>query len=83
VGLWRTLVTPGTTEELAAPLAATTRVRFYEAYETTAQGAVPALASIRGLEFQLDGQSDLAPRGSAAPTTTSLNTSIFFNNRPD
>jgi prepilin-type N-terminal cleavage/methylation domain-containing protein len=83
VGLWRTLVTSGTSEELAAPLAATARVRFYEDYETTAQSAVPALASIRGLEFQLDGQSDQAPRGSAAPTTTSLSTSIFFNNRPD
>jgi hypothetical protein len=83
VGLWRTLVTPNISEELAAPLAATARVRFYEDYETTAQTAVPALASIRGLEFQLDGQSDLAPRGSAAPTTTSLSASIFFHNRPD
>ena len=84
VGLWRTLVTPGTAEELAAPLANTARVRFYVDYGTTAQAAVPGtLASIRGLEFQLDGQSDQAPRGSAAPTTTSLNTSIFFNNRPD
>jgi prepilin-type N-terminal cleavage/methylation domain-containing protein len=84
VGLWRTLVTPGTTEELAAPLAATARVRFYVDYGTTPQAAVPGtLASIRGLEFQLDGQSERAPRGSAAPTTTSLNNSIFFNNRPD
>jgi prepilin-type N-terminal cleavage/methylation domain-containing protein len=84
VGLWRTLVTPGTTEELTAPLANTARVRFYEDYGTTAQAAVPGtLASIRGLEFQLDGQSDQTPRGSAAPMTTTLNTSIFFNNRPD
>jgi hypothetical protein len=83
IGLWRTLVTPNISEELAAPLAATARVRFYEDYETTAQSAVPALASIRGLELQLDGQSDLAPRGSAAPTTTSLSSSIFFHNRPD
>jgi len=83
VGLWRTLVTPNVSEELAAPLAATARVRFYEDYETTPQSVVPALASIRGLEFQLDGQSDLAPRGSAVPTTTSLSASIFFNNRPD
>lgn len=84
VGLWRTLVTPGTTEELTAPLANTARVRFYVDYGTTAQAAVPGtLASTRGLEFQLDGQSDRAPRGSAAPITTSLSTSIFFNNRPD
>jgi hypothetical protein len=84
VGLWRTLVTPGTAEELTAPLANTARVRFYVDYGTTAQAAVPGtLASIRGLEFQLDGQSEQAPRGSAAPITTSLNTSIFFNNRSD
>lgn len=84
VGLWRTLVTPNSTEELAAPLAATARVRFYVDYGTTAQAAVPGtLASIRGLEFQLDGQSERAPRGTAAPRTTSLNASIFFNNRPD
>jgi hypothetical protein len=84
IGLWRTLVTPGTAEELAAPLANTARVRFYVDYGTTAQAAVPGtLASIRGLEFQLDGQSEQAPRGSAAPITTSLNSSIFFNNRSD
>jgi hypothetical protein len=77
-------VTPGTAEELAAPLANTARVRFYVNYAATPQDAVPgSLASIRGLDFQIDGQSDLAPRGSAAPMTTSLNTSIFFNNRPD
>ncbi len=84
VGLWRTLVTPSTAEELTAPLANTARVRFYVDYGTTAQAAVPGtLASIRGLEFQLDGQSEQAPRGTAAPITTSLNTSIFFNNRSD
>ncbi|HEY7612154.1 MAG TPA: prepilin-type N-terminal cleavage/methylation domain-containing protein [Gemmatimonadales bacterium] len=83
IGLWRTLVTPNIAEELTAPLAATARVRFYRDYVATPQSAVPALASIRGFEFQLDGQSDLAPRGSAAPTTTTLSTSIFFNNRSD
>ena len=84
VGLWRTLVTPGTAEELTAPLANTARVSFYVDYGTTAQAAVPGtLASIRGLEFELDGQSEQTPRGSAAPITTSLSTSIFFNNRPD
>ena len=84
VGLWRTLVTPNITEELAAPLDTTARVRFYVNNGTTAQSAVPgSLGSIRGFEFQLDGQSTRAPRGSSAPKTTSLNTTIFFNNRPD
>ena len=84
VGLWRTLVTPGITEELAAPFDTTARVRFYVDGGTTAQSAVPgSLGTIRGFEFQLDGQSNRAPRGSSAPMKTSLNTSIFFNNRPD
>ena len=49
-----------TAEELTAPLANTARVRFYVDYGVTAQAAVPGtLASIRGLEFQLDGQSEL------------------------
>ena len=77
-------MTPGTGEELTAPLANTARVSFYVDYGTTAQAAVPGtLASIRGLEFELDGQSEQTPRGSTAPITTSLSTSIFFNNRPD
>ena len=68
VGLWRTLVTPGTAEELTAPLANTARVRFYVDYGATAQAAVPGtLASIRGLEFQLDGQSEQAPRAAPRP----------------
>lgn len=84
VGLWRTLVTTGTTEELAAPMDTTARIRFYVDDNPTPQTAVPAsLSSIRGLEFQLDGQSDRTPYGSSGPTTTWLNTSIFFTNRPD
>jgi prepilin-type N-terminal cleavage/methylation domain-containing protein len=84
VGLWRTPLSAGVAEELAAPFDTTARVNFYVNYATTAQSAVPgSLASIRGLEFKLDGQSDLAPKGYTSPKVTSLTTSMFFSNRPD
>jgi prepilin-type N-terminal cleavage/methylation domain-containing protein len=84
VGLWRTPLSGGAAEELAAPFDTTAHVNFYVNYATTAQSSVPAsLSTIRGLELQLDGQSDLAPKGYASPKVTSLTTSMFFSNRPD
>jgi len=82
-GLWRTLVTPNTTEELAAPFDATARVNFYNLNVTPAQAAVPTLANIRGLELLLNGMSERTPAGSAAPKTANMTTSVFFENRPD
>lgn len=82
-GLWRTLVTGGTTEELAAPFDATARVNFYNLNTTPAQAAVPTLADIRGLELLLNGMSERTPSGSAAPKTANMTTSVFFENRPD
>ena len=81
--LWRTLVTPNTTEELAAPFAATARVNFYNLNATPAQAAVPALGNIRGLELLLNGSSERTPSGSAGPKTANMTTSVFFENRPD
>jgi prepilin-type N-terminal cleavage/methylation domain-containing protein len=85
IGLWRTtLGIGGTTEEIAAPFAATARVNFYVLNNATAQAAVPAsLSDIRGLELVLDGMSERAPGGSTAPKTVNLTTSVFFQNRPD
>jgi hypothetical protein len=83
-GLWRTPVSSaGDTEELAAPFDATARVNFYNLNVVPAQAAVPALANIRGLELLLHGSSERTPGGSAAPKTTTLNTSVFFENRND
>ena len=83
-GLWRTLVTPNTSEELAAPFNNTARVRFYVLNATTAQAAVPTpLSDTRGLELALDGMSEKTPRGSASPKVTSVTTSVFFENRRD
>jgi prepilin-type N-terminal cleavage/methylation domain-containing protein len=85
IGLWRTtLGIGGTTEELAAPFAATARVNFYVLNNATAQAAVPAsLQDIRGFELVLNGMSERAPGGSTAPKTFGLTTSVFFQNRPD
>jgi prepilin-type N-terminal cleavage/methylation domain-containing protein len=84
VGLWRTLVTTGDTEELAAPFANTARVNFYRLNSATPEMAVPAqLSEVRGLELVLDGMSERTPAGSTAPKTTNVRTSVFFENRPD
>jgi prepilin-type N-terminal cleavage/methylation domain-containing protein len=82
-GLWRTMVTGGITEELAAPFDATARVNFYNLDVVPAQAAVPPLANVRGLELLLNGMSERTPAGSAAPKTANMTTSVFFENRPD
>jgi prepilin-type N-terminal cleavage/methylation domain-containing protein len=83
-GLWRTLLGPNTTEELAAPFDTTARVRFYVLNGTVAQTAVPSpLSGTRGFEFVLDGMSEATPRGSPSPKVSSVTTSVFFQNRPD
>jgi prepilin-type N-terminal cleavage/methylation domain-containing protein len=85
IGLWRTTLDQGgNTEELAAPFDATARVNFYVGNNATAQAAVPAdLKTVRGLELVLNGMSDRAPGGSAAPKTANMTTAVFFENRPD
>jgi prepilin-type N-terminal cleavage/methylation domain-containing protein len=83
IGLWRTMVSTGATEELAAPFDATARVNFYNLDVTPAQAAVPPLANVRGLELRLNGMSERTPSGSAAPKTATLTTSVFFENRTD
>ena len=83
--LWRDVLS-GTTisEELAAPFDSTARFRFYVTGALTAQDAVPSPRSLtRGIEIHLDGLSETAPLGSAAPKRIGLTTSIFFKNRHD
>jgi prepilin-type N-terminal cleavage/methylation domain-containing protein len=83
-GLWRTMVTGGATEELAAPFDASARVNFYVLNNATAQSAVPVpLSNTRGLELLLHGASEQTPGGSAGPKVANLTTSVFFENRPD
>jgi prepilin-type N-terminal cleavage/methylation domain-containing protein len=83
-GLFRTVVSTGSTEELATPFNNTARVNFYVLNAATAQAAVPAsLGDVRGLELVLNGMSERTPAGSTAPKTVNLTTSVFFENRPD
>jgi prepilin-type N-terminal cleavage/methylation domain-containing protein len=83
-GLFRTMVSGGTTEEIATPFDNTARVNFYVLNAAVAQAAVPAsLANIRGLELVLNGASERTPGGSAAPKMATVTTSVFFENRPD
>jgi prepilin-type N-terminal cleavage/methylation domain-containing protein len=83
-GLFRTMVSGGTTEELAAPFNNTARVNFYVLNAATAQAAVPALlANVRGLELVLTGMSERTPGGSTGPKSANVTTSVFFENRPD
>ena len=87
IGLWRTRLDaagPNNTEELAAPFDATARVNFYVNNNAVAQAALPAdLSTVRGLELVLNGASDRAASGTAAPKVATLTTSVFFENRPD
>lgn len=83
-GLFRTMVSGGTTEELATPFANTARVNFYVLNAATAQSAIPApLSDVRGLEVVLNGLSERIPGGSTAPKSANVTTSVFFENRPD
>jgi hypothetical protein len=84
LGLWRTTVTGGATEELAAPFAATARVNFYVLNNAAPQAAVPApLTNTRGLELVLNGLSERAPSGTTVAKSAPVTTSVFFENRPD
>ncbi len=79
--LWRTNVTSGAREEIAAPYDASARFRFYASADT-AQSAVPLpLSSIRGIELLLAGASENTPRGRTSPAVAPLVTAIFFRNR--
>jgi len=80
-GLWRTLETSGSAEELAAPFDANARFRFYRIDEDTARTVVPPLTEIRGLELALVGASEKTRFGRATPETTRLQTAVFFMNR--
>jgi prepilin-type N-terminal cleavage/methylation domain-containing protein len=86
IGLWRTrLDAPNpNTEELAAPFDVSARVNFYVNNSAVAQAALPAdLSTVRGLELVLNGASDRAASGTAAPKVATMTTSVFFENRPD
>jgi hypothetical protein len=80
--LWRKNTAANTSEELIAPFDSSARFRFYVNGTADAQDAAPALlADLRGLEFQLNGESERASLTTASPTAAELRTAVFFMNR--
>jgi hypothetical protein len=79
VALWRTIA-GGRSDELVAPFDGSAKFRFYVAGSSAAQSAVPSpLSNMRGVELDLNSESDRAPSGSTI-RTTKLVTAVFFNN---
>lgn len=71
-------------EELAAPLEASTRFGFYINNARAASDTVPtALGDLRGIELRLVGESVRAARGTDRAEQSRLTTAVFFLNRPD
>lgn len=81
VGLWRTLLSSGATEELSAPFDASARFRYYRADQDTVDTNVPTLSEIRGIRLELVGGSVHSRFGRTNPETSQLQTAVFFMNR--
>ena len=80
--LWRINLDANTSEEIVAPFTGSSRFRFFEGVNTTAQATVPAvLDSIRGLEVRLMGASDRLRFSDGEPSTSDMRTAVFFMNR--
>ena len=80
--LWRRNVDANTREELVAPFDDDASFGFFLTNATTPQATPPTvLDSIRGLEVRLVGESDRSSFTTGEPTTTELQTAIFFMNR--
>lgn len=84
IGLFRTVMQTGATEELSAPYDNNSKFRFFIGNSTTAQDAVPAdLSTLRGIELLMNGMSEKIPSGSTAKTTATFTTAVYFKNRLD
>jgi len=82
IGLYRTVVTGNTTEELSAPYASGAKFRFFVGSSQTAQDAVPAqLSTLRGLELVMAGNSEKIPIGGTQKEQAPFTTAVFFKNR--
>jgi prepilin-type N-terminal cleavage/methylation domain-containing protein len=82
IGLWRTLVTSGITEEIAAPFDTSAVFRFYVNNADSSQAAVPAqLSTLRGLEFVFNALSERVAQGRTKAQQARTTTAVFFKNR--
>lgn len=84
IGLFRTRMENGQTEELSAPYDNTAKFRFFIGSNLTAQDNPPAnLSTIRGIELNMTGMSERAPSGDVAKQKAPFITAVFFKNRLD
>jgi prepilin-type N-terminal cleavage/methylation domain-containing protein len=80
--LWRTVLSSGTSEEIASPFDPGARFRFYVNGGLNPQNGVPAqLSSISGLELAFDGRSDRTPLGANGAKVVQFATAVFFQNQ--
>jgi hypothetical protein len=81
-GLYRTVVTAGTSEELSAPYANDASFKFFVGSALTSQTSPPAdLSKLRGIELNMTGLSEKIPRQAMAQETAPFVTAVFFKNR--
>ena len=79
--LWRTALSTGTRDELAAPFDTGSTFQFLVGSRFTVRITAPAiLDSVVGLHLRLVGQSELTPEGKTAPSRFDLSTNIVFRN---
>jgi hypothetical protein len=84
LGLFRTVVATGATEELSAPFDATAKFMFYVGSSTTPVANPPGdLSTLRGVEMKLNGMSERNPSGSTGKYKAPFPTAVFFKNRLD
>ena len=82
IGLWRTPIATGVTEEIAAPFDPDSGFRFYVLNAATAQNAPPLdLADLRGIQLVLDGESEMVTMGDTDYKKFNLTVAVFFMNR--
>lgn len=85
-GLFRTIIFPDGAEqgeELVAPFASTARFRFFVTSDNANAFDNPPgdLTTIRGIELNLDGMSEVRALGQSANEKAPFTTAVFFKNR--
>jgi len=82
VALWRTLLTSGLTEEIAAPFDTSAVFKFFVQNTDTSQAGVPAqLSDVRGIDIVFNALSERNAQGRTEPQQARATTAVFFKNR--
>jgi hypothetical protein len=82
IALWRTLLTSGLTEEVAAPFDTSATFKFFVQNRDTSQAAVPAqLSDVRGIDIVFNALSERVAQGRSTPQQARATSAVFFKNR--